>query len=248
MDAEVLCALFHQEPEALEHLLAGKPVFGVLRLVHDKGGDREAAARVEPAADRLRNAGQLFQIFNVRDVIKIDVRAELVGELIIRSRRDIRREHDLAAGESAGVCHLKLGERGAVRAAALFFQNFENKGIRGRLDRKILAEALVPCECLPDKTGIFADAPLVVNVERSRESCCNLLRLFLGEKRFFDHLFLLLFSESCFVMPAARALSAHPVKCRPSANRRCTEPGPADSRHRSLRAVRASPCRLPASD
>ena len=47
---------------------------------------------------------------DMRDVIEVDVRTELIGQLIIRSRCHIRGEHDITARKAACICHLQLSQ------------------------------------------------------------------------------------------------------------------------------------------
>ena len=58
MQAKMLDAKGAQAPEAIEKLLLGKSIFGVLGVVHNIVADGEIAARIKPAADGFGNGGK----------------------------------------------------------------------------------------------------------------------------------------------------------------------------------------------
>ena len=98
-------------------------------------------------------------------IVQVDVSAQLVGFLHVLCRRLVGGKHDVAAGKAAGLAHQQLGVAGAVDAAALLLQNFQDVRVRGGLDGKVLLEAFIPAECGVDLAGVRADTGLIVQVE-----------------------------------------------------------------------------------
>ena len=93
------------------------------------------------------------------------------------------------SGDTGGLGQHQLRVGGAVAAAALLLQNFDDKGIGGCLDGKVLLEALVPGKSLLQGPGVAADASLVIHMEGSWDLGGDFLRLFQGNKGGFLHLF-----------------------------------------------------------
>ena len=84
MDTEFLHASVAQNAEAFKELLRRKAVFGVGRIVHNRVADGETAG-VITAADFFRQTGQLVQKIDMREVVKVDGRAQLARiEIILR--------------------------------------------------------------------------------------------------------------------------------------------------------------------
>ena len=101
VDAKVFGALGLEHAERLEELLGGHAVLGVAGVIHDAVGELEQAARIKAAADRLgdgpRNA---LKELDVADVVKVDDGAQFVGELKVRCRRVVGREHDVVSRDA----------------------------------------------------------------------------------------------------------------------------------------------------
>ena len=101
MDAKMLGALGLEHTESLEELLGGHAIFGVARVIHDTVGKLEQAARVKTAADRLGDGSRnALKEIDMADVVKVDDGTQFVGELKIRRRRVVGREHDVVAGDT----------------------------------------------------------------------------------------------------------------------------------------------------
>ena len=191
MDAELLRALGLEQAERLGDLRARHAVLGVAGIVHDlkaftRLAERERAARIEAAADLLRDiANRLFQKFHVRNVVQIDGRAELCRQAVILGRRLIGREHDVFAGAADALGHHQLRERRAVAAAALLLQDLEDGG-RGRgFHGEILPVAGIPRKSGFQAAGVLADALLIIEVKRCGIARGNVLELRCCYKRLF---------------------------------------------------------------
>ena len=192
VDAEVLCSLCSQLLVAVDHLLLGHAVLGIPGLVHDLKAllalaQLEGAARIVAAEDVLRHTGHPVEEVHHRGVVEVDISAQLVGLLHVLHGGLVGGEHDVAAAEAAHLTEHQLSQGGAVHAAALFLQDLEDDGVRQSLDRKILAEALVPAECLVDAAGVLANALLVIDVEGGGYVLNDVLSHRLSQKRFLFH-------------------------------------------------------------
>ena len=185
MQTEVLDPLLHQDLEPIDQLLGGKAVLCLPRIVHDMGFDLKMSAGIVPAEDGLRQTCNLFQKVNVGDIIQVDVCAQLLCQLEILRRGHIGGEHDIAAGKAACLAHHQLRQRGAVHAAALLLQNFQNKGIGGRLDCKVFPVALVPGKRLLQLPCVLPDALFIVQIEGGGVLGGDALHDLLGCKRCF---------------------------------------------------------------
>ena len=192
VDAKVFGTLCSQLLVAVDHLLLSHAVLGVAGLVHDLEAlfalaQLEGAARIVAAEDVLRHTGHAVEEVHHRGVVEVDISAQLVSLLHVLHRGLVGGEHDVAAAEAAHFAEHQLSQRGAVHAAALFLQDLEDDGVRQSLDRKILAEALVPAECLVDAAGVLADALLVIDVEGGGYVLNDVLSHRLSQKRFLFH-------------------------------------------------------------
>ena len=118
-------------------------------------------------------------------IVQVDVSAQFVGLLHVLYRRFVRRKHDIATGKAAGLAHQQFGVAGAVDAAALFLQNFQDIRVRGGLDGKVLFKALVPAECSIDLAGVLADTSFIIQVEWRGNLGGNGSGLGQGDKRLF---------------------------------------------------------------
>ena len=191
VDAELLRTLGLEHAERLSDLRARHAILGVAGVIHDlktlaRLAERERAARIEAAADPLRDiANGLFQKVHVRDIVQIDGRAELCRQTVILGRRLVGREHDMLAGAADAPGHHQLCERRAVAAAALLLQDFQNGG-RGRgLHGEILPVAGIPRKSGFQAAGILADTLLVIEVKRCGIACGDVLELLHSYKRLF---------------------------------------------------------------
>ena len=82
-------------------MLGGHAVLGVAGVVHNAVRELEQAARVKTAADRLGDgARNALKEIDMADVVKVDDGTQFVGELKIRRRRVVGREHDVVAGDT----------------------------------------------------------------------------------------------------------------------------------------------------
>ena len=163
VDAKVLGALGLEHAEGLEELLGGHAVLGVARVIHDAIGELEQAARIKTAADRLGNgACDALKELDVADVVKVDDGIQLVGELKVRRRRVIGREHDVVSRDAQRAGDHKLGIARAIAAAAVFVENGDERRVGIGLDGKVLLKAWVPCKGVAHFLHVAADARLVV--------------------------------------------------------------------------------------
>ena len=163
MDAKILGALGLEHAKSLKELLGGHAVFGVAGVVHNAVGELEQAARVKTAADRLgagsRNA---LKEIDMADVVKVDDGTQLVGELKIRRRRVVGREHDVVAGDTQRAGNHELGIARAIAAAAVFVEDGDECRVRVGLDGKVFLKARVPRKGVAHLLHVAADARLVV--------------------------------------------------------------------------------------
>ena len=163
VDAKVFGALGLEHAEGLEELLGGHAVFGVAGVIHDAVGELEQAARIKAAADRLGDgACNALKELNVADVIKVDDGAQLVGELKVRCRRVVGREHDVVSRDAQRAGDHELGIARAIAAAAVFVENGDERRVGIGLDGKVFLKARVPCKGVAHFLHVAADARLVV--------------------------------------------------------------------------------------
>ena len=168
MDAELLDTLSLEPLEGLKKLGLGHAVLGISGIVHDICPQGEDSARIEAAADPLRNPAGLFQKINVGDVIQINDGIQLLGQQVFLCRRLVGGKHDGAAiGKAAAVAHYQLCKRGAVHPAALFLQDLQDGRSGGCLHRKKLLKPFIPGKCLVQIAGGLPDSLLVIKMEWS---------------------------------------------------------------------------------
>ena len=94
--AEMLRAFLLQNPVSVEKLFCGHTVFGIAGIVHNIIADLKYPARIETAADGLRNIADGFlQEINMRIIVQIDNRSDFrrIGKFL--RRRIIGRKHDI---------------------------------------------------------------------------------------------------------------------------------------------------------
>ena len=163
MDAKILGALGLERAEGLKELLGGHAVLGIARVVHDAVGELEQAARVKAAAHRLGDrARDALKELDVADVVKVDDGTQLVGELKVRRRRVVGREHDVVAGDTQRAGNHELGIARAIAAAAVFVENGDERRVGVGLDGKVLLKARVPRKGVAHLLHVAADTRLVV--------------------------------------------------------------------------------------
>ena len=110
VDAKVLGALGFEYAEGLEELLGGHAVFGVAGVIHDAVGELEQSARIKAATDRLGDGSRnALKELDVADVVKVDDGAQFVGELKVRCRRVVGREHDVVSRDAQRAGDHELG-------------------------------------------------------------------------------------------------------------------------------------------
>ena len=183
MDAELLGAHGHQAGVGLGHLVFGHAVLGVAGVVHDAVAQIKGAAGIVAAEHRFGHAGHFGQEIHMGQVVQVDESPQVVGLFHILGRGVVGGKHDLAAGKAAGFGQLQLGIAGAVHTAALLLQDREQIGVGRGLDGEIFLEALVPGKGLVDAAGVFADALLVIQVERRGHIGKDVLRLVQRDER-----------------------------------------------------------------
>ena len=163
VDTKVLGALGLEHAERLEELLGGHAVLGVAGVIHDAVGKLEQTARIKAAADRLGDGPRnVLKELDVADVVKVDDGAQLVGELKVRCRRVVGREHDVVSRDTQRAGDHELGIARAIAAAAVFIENGDERRVGIGLDGKVFLKARVPCEGVAHLLHVAADARLVV--------------------------------------------------------------------------------------
>ena len=163
VDAKVLGTLGLEHAEGLEELLGGHAIFGVARVVHDAVGELEQAARIKAATDCLGDGPRdTLKELDMADVVKVDDGAQLVGELKVRRRRVVGREHDVMPRDAQRAGDHELGIARAIAAAAVFVENGDERRVGVGLDGKVFLKARVPCKGVAHFLHVAADARLVV--------------------------------------------------------------------------------------
>ena len=191
--AEMLRSLFPQNPVGVKKLLLRHAVLGVPGVVHDIVADLEDSARVEPAADGLRNiAYGLLQKINVRKIIQIDDSADLRRVRKLLRRRVIGGKHDILPGDADLMGQHQLRHGRAVTAAAILPQDINQKRIRRSLHREIFFIPRIPGKRLLQRLRVLTDSLLVIEIKGRRIGLRNLLQLLQGYKWFLIHRFSLL--------------------------------------------------------
>ncbi len=191
VDAELLRTLGLEHAERLGDLRARHTILGVTGVIHDlkalaRLAERERAARIEAAADPLRDiADGLLQKIHVRNVVQIDGRTELCRQTVVLGRRLIGREHDVLAGAADALGHHQLRERRAVAAAALLLQDLEDGGRWRGFHGEVLPVAGIPRKSGFQAAGILADALLIIEVKRCGIARGDVLELLRCDKRLF---------------------------------------------------------------
>ena len=144
-------------------MLGGHAVLGVAGVIHDAVGELEQSARIKAAADRLGDGPRnVLKELDVADVVKVDDGAQLVGELKVRCRRVVGREHDVVSRDTQRAGDHELGIARAIAAAAVFVENGDERRVGICLDGKVFLKARVPCEGVAHLLHVAADARLVV--------------------------------------------------------------------------------------
>ena len=167
MDAEVLDPQLLQAHDGTCHLVLGHAVFGIPGHIHNGVAQTEGAAGVIPQTHGLGKVfpGQTLQEGHIGGVVQIDIGAQFQSLFHVQFRGNVGGEHNVVSCDAYGLGQQKLRVGGAVTAAALFLQNFDNIGIGRGLYGKILPKAGVPGKGSLQRPGIAADARLVVDVE-----------------------------------------------------------------------------------
>ena len=84
-----------------------------------------------------------------------------------------------------GQQQLRIG--GAVAAAALLMEDFQQEGVGGGLDGKILPESGIPGKRRLQRPGVGTDAGFVVNVKGGGDLLADFLCFFQSQKRYLFH-------------------------------------------------------------
>ena len=130
MDAKVLGTL------GLERAKASKSCSVVMPYLESPGLSMiplerlEQAARIKAATDRLGDgACDALKELDVADVVKVDDGTQLVGELKIRRRCVVGREHDVVSRDAQRAGDHELGIARAIAAAAVFVENGDERRV-----------------------------------------------------------------------------------------------------------------------
>ena len=116
----------------------------------------------------VRSSHRLQHALPVRDVVEVDDRAELPRLPELLGGRVVRGEHYRLARVADLLGKHELGQRRAVAPEAELLKKLHEVRIRRRLDREVLAEALVPGKGLLEALRVGAHRLRVVDVERRR--------------------------------------------------------------------------------
>ena len=223
MNAKVLHPFFLENSIGLYNLSVGHTILGVTGIVHDAIGKLIDAARVIAAAYGIRQGADLPLIeINVTDVIKINDSPDLSGIAELFRRSIIGSEHNLMPLQTNGVREHELTQRRAVRPTAVFLQNFDQEGVGGCLDSKVLAEARVPGKGLPHVTRLLADSLFIIYMEGRGIPGRNLFCLFPGQKRDLIHQS----TSSVHLQKARSALNSMSSSSRSSLQKRFSKSDP----------------------
>ena len=153
------------------------------------GPQGENPSGIVAAEDSLRNAADgLLQKFHVGQIIQVDNGSQPICQLVFLRQGVVGGEHDLPAPEAAALRQHQFRQAGAVGPAALGPQRFQNGGIRGGLDGKILPESGIPGKGGVKPPGVFPYALFVVEVKGGGVLSDNFVQLLFCYKRCF-HLY-----------------------------------------------------------
>ena len=187
VNAEVLRAQLHQPGDGPCHLVFGHAVFGVPGHVHDGVAKREGTARVIPQTHRLGDRPHGCQKIHIGGIVQIDVHAHIPRLAHIQFRGDVGGKDHVVSRDAHGLGQQQLGIGGAVAAAALLVEDFQQEGVGGGLDGKILPESGIPGKRRLQQPGVGADAGLVVNVKGGGDLLADFLCFFQSQKRYLFH-------------------------------------------------------------
>ena len=134
-------------------------------MAHNVIGHGEVTARIVAAADRLGEAGQLIEEFDVSDVIQIDDGIEGGGMGKLTERCIVGAEHDIAAEHTGGFGKHQFGRGGTVGTAAQAAQQLYDGQIGQRFDSKVFFKTFIPGKSSLQVTDRAGDAGLIVNME-----------------------------------------------------------------------------------
>jgi len=133
MKTKTLQALVFEDSVAFKKLFAGEAVLRLFGFADDGVAFLERAGVVAEAHEIGEFAAEsLLEVGNVRDVIEVDDRTELVGLTVFVGRRVVRGEDDLFALDADGLTQGQFSVGRAIAAHPLISQNFEH--VR-RIDR-----------------------------------------------------------------------------------------------------------------
>ncbi len=121
MDTEMLHAPGLQNSIAFKHLLCGKTILGITRIVHDIRSQRKISAWIKAATHGLWQISQsLFQEINMCNIIQVNRCANpgRIGKFLRRGI--IGGKHDILPRNPHGMTEHQLCHGGAVCAAAIF--------------------------------------------------------------------------------------------------------------------------------
>jgi hypothetical protein len=166
VQAEAANAFLAQAHEAVDDLLPGEAVLGLLGLADDDVAVLERA-RVVAAGHQFGQAGGLLDEVDVADVVEVDHSALATGGGELLARGLVRGQHDFFALHAHHRGQDQLGNAGAIGAETLVGEDLEHEGIGQRLDCIVLVEVGENGEGLADAFGVGPDRRLVVKVEGS---------------------------------------------------------------------------------
>ncbi len=167
VQAEALDALSACDLVGVEDLVMCKAVFRFGRLADDVVAFDERAGIVAEG-EAVGEAGMLFEVVDVADVVEIDDGAEFACFLEFLGGRVVRGQHDLLAFDACCIGEEQLGDGAAVRARAFFVQDLQKARVRRGFDGEVLGEVRRPRERALEAAEVFADGFFIIYVERRR--------------------------------------------------------------------------------
>jgi len=145
VDSHFLGAPLLQNFRRLNNLRLGHAVFCLTRGIHNGIGNLKVSAGIVTAADFLGNiADGVQQTLNMGNIVQIDDGAQFFRQLEIFQWSIVGREHNVLSPNAHALAEHQFRQRGAVHTAALFMQDFHNRGIRRCLHRKIFFISRIP--------------------------------------------------------------------------------------------------------
>ena len=124
----------------------------------------------------------LIQKIHMGQIIQVNDRSQLAGQLEFLRRSLVGGEHDVMSGKAATLAHHQLREGRTVHPASLVPQELQDSRRGSGFDGKVFLEPRIPRKGSPERAGCGANAFLVIDVERGGVGLNDLPGLVQGEK------------------------------------------------------------------